>query len=308
MDMGTFIISLFAGGIKLGMPLTAAALGETYSQRSGVLSIGLEGYMTLGAAFSFVGAYFSGNPWLGVLLGMAVGGLLGLLHAYLTVSRKLNQIVSGLGIYFLAVGIAAFLIFGIFHEFTGMPKILAFNPINIPVLGNIPAIGTIFFRHGALTYLTFALVPGLWYVLYKTKLGLKIRAVGEYASGSDAAGVNVTNTRYICATLSGIMGGLGGSALALEINRTFVQGMVAGRGFIVMAAVVLGGWNPARALGACVLFGLVDAFQFRMQALAWWGIPWEIWAMTPYIVTIVALLAVRQVRVPKELCVPYSRE
>jgi len=121
-------------------------------------------------------------------------------------------------------------------------------------------------------------------------------------------GVNVNATRYICTVLSGLMSGLAGAALCLEINRTYGAGMVAGRGFIVLAAVVLGNWDPLRVLGACLLFGFVDAFQFRMQVLGWWGVPYEFWIMTPYIVTIAALLAVRRVRIPRELCIPYFRE
>lgn len=308
MEIAPFLLLFLAGGIRLAVPLMAAALGETFAQRSGVLSVGIEGYMTFAAAASFLGSYYSGSVWFGLLTGMAAGGLLSLIHAYFSITRGLNQIVSGLGVMFLGMGLACFFIWGIFHEFVGMPVVAYFKPIDIPILSQLPIIGQILFQHGALTYICFLLVPLLWFVLERTKFGLRTRAAGEFAAGSDTMGVNVSITRYINTVLSGVMSGLSGAALCLEINHTYAGGMVAGRGFIVLAAVVLGNWSPVRAFGACLLFGLVDAFQYRMQILGWWGIPWEFWIMTPYIVTIAALLAVRRVRMPRELCIPYFRE
>lgn len=308
MEIAPFMLLLFAGGIRLAVPLMAAALGETFAQRSGVLSIGIEGYMGFAAAISFLGSYYLDSAWLGLLMGMAGGGLLSLIHAYFSVTRGLDQIVSGLGLVFLGLGTACFLVWGTFHEFVGMPVVACFDRIEIPMLGQLPIIGPILFRHGALTYIGFLLVPLLWFVLERTKFGLRTRAVGEFARGADTMGVNVTITRYMGAVLSGVMSGLAGAALTLEINHTFATGMVAGRGFIVLAAVVLGNWSPVRVFGACLLFGLVDAFQYRMQILGWWGVPYEFWIMTPYIVTIAALLAVKRVRMPRELCIPYFRE
>lgn len=308
MEIAPFMLLLFGGGIRLAMPLVGAALGETFAQRSGILSVGIEGYMGFAAAASFLGSYYTGSAWLGLLVGMAAGGVLGLIHAYFSITHGLDQIVSGLGLMFLGLGAACFLIYGAFHEFPGIPEVAFFDPIDIPILTQLPVIGQMLFHHGALTYICFLLVPLLWFVLYRTKFGLRTRAIGEFAAGADSMGVNVSITRYRCTVLSGVMSGLAGADLCLEISRIFVNGMVAGRGFIVLAAVVLGNWNPVRIFGACLLFGLVDAFQFRMQVLDWWGVPWEFWIMTPYIVTIVALLAVRRVRMPRELCVPYLRE
>jgi len=308
MDTATFILLLFAGGIRLSVPLMAAALGETFAQRSGVLSIGIEGYMHIAAAFSFIGSYYTGSAWLGLLIGMAAAGLFGLIHAYFSVKRGLSQIVSGLGLVFLGSGMSCLLIWGTFHDFAGMPVVAAFERLNIPVLSQLPVVGPILFNHGALTYITFLAVPLLWFVLYRTKFGLRTRAVGEFAAGADTMGVNVTTNRIICTVLSGVMSGLAGAALALEINQTYTAGMIAGRGFVVLAAVALGNWNPVRILGACLLFGFVDAFQFRMQILGWWGVPYEVWIMTPYIVTIAALTGIRRVRIPRELCIPYFRE
>jgi ABC-type uncharacterized transport system permease subunit len=308
MEMGPFLLLLFAGGIRLAVPLMVASLGETFAQRSGVLSVGIEGYMTFAAAASFLGSYYTGSAWLGVLMGMAAGGSLGLINAYFCVTHGLDQIVSGLGLVFLGEGAACCVIWSAFAEFAGMPKIAYFQPIDIPILSQLPIIGPILFCHGILTYIGFLLVPSLWFVLERTKFGLRTRAVGEFAAGSDTMGVNVSVTRYICTVLSGVMSGLAGAALCLEISQTYSDGMVAGRGFIILAAVVLGNWSPVRVFGACLLFGLVDAFQYRMQILGWWGVPWEFWIMTPYIATIAALLVVRRVRMPRELCIPYFRE
>ena len=308
MEMAPFFLSLFAGGIRLAMPLVAAALGETFAQRSGVLSVGIEGYMTLAAAASLLGSYYTGSAWLGLLAGMAAGGLLALIHAYFCVTHGLDQIVSGLGLMFLGMAVACMVIWASFAGFAGMPAIACFERIDIPILGQLPIVGQILFHHGALTYISFLLVPLLWFVLERTKFGLRTRAVGEFAAGSDTMGVNVSVTRYICTVFSGVMSGLAGAVLCLEINHTFFNGMVAGRGFIIIAAVVLGNWSPVRVFGACLLFGLLDAFQYRMQILGWWGVPYEFWIMTPYIITIAALLAVRRVRMPRELCIPYFRE
>lgn len=308
MDTNTFAVLLVAGGIRLSVPLLAAALGETFAQRSGVLSIGMEGYMHIAAALSFIGSYYTGSAWLGLLLGLVAGGVLGLIHAFFSVKHGLNQIVSGLGLVFLGSGLSCLMIWGVFHDFAGMPVVATFDHLNIPTLSQLTVVGPILFQHGALTYIGFALVPILWFVLYRTKFGLRTRAVGEFASGADTMGVNVTTTRIICTVISGLTSGLAGSALALEINRTYTAGMIAGRGFIVLAAVALGNWDPLRVLGACILFGFVDAFQFRMQVLGWWGVPYEVWIMTPYIVTIIALMVIRRVRIPRELTVPYFRE
>jgi len=308
MDTSAFVILILAGGVRLSVPLLAAGLGETFAQRSGVMSIGMEGYMHVAAAVAFIGSYYTGSAWLGLLIGLVAGGVMGSIHAFFSVKHGLNQIVSGLGLVFLGSGISCLLIWGTFYDFAGMPEVATFEQINIPMLSQLPGIGPILFQHGALTYIGFALVPILWFVLYRTKFGLRTRAVGEFASGADTMGVNVTTTRMICTVISGMMSGLAGAALTLEINHTFLAGMVAGRGFIVLAAVALGNWDPLRLLGACLLFGFVDAFQFRMQLLGWGGIPYEVWIMLPYIVTIVALIVVRKVRMPRELTVPYFRE
>lgn len=303
-----FGVALAAGGIRLASVLALASLGETFSQRSGVLNIGLEGYMQLGTIVAFSTAFYTGNPWLGLLAAMAAGTALSLIHAFLSITLGAQQMVAGIGINFFAAGLMCLMNARVFEPLPVFPTVACFNPIAIPGLSQIPGIGPVLFQHPPITYILFALVPLFWFILYRTKFGLQVRAAGEFASGSDTMGVNVYRIRYLCTLLSGVMGGLAGGFLSLGVARSFQGGMVAGRGFIALATIVLGNWNPVRVFGACVLFGMIDAFQYRMQILEWGGVPYELWLMLPYIVTIGALLATRRVRVPRELCIPYIRE
>jgi len=303
-----FFVLLAAGGIRLASVLALASLGETFSQRSGVLNIGIEGYMTLGTIFGFATAFYTGNPWLGLLAAIASGAILSLIHGYLSITLGVNQMVAGIGIVFFASGLMCLTNARVFEPLPIFPTVECFTPVDVPILSRIPIIGPILFQHSPVTYILFFLVPLFWFILYRTKFGLKIRAAGEFASGSDTMGVNVYRVRYICTLLSGVMGGLAGGFLSLGVARSFQGGMVAGRGFIVLAAIVLGNWNPLRVALACLLFGMVDAFQYRMQILEWGGIPYAFWLMLPYLVTIGALVVTRRVRVPRELTIPYLRE
>ena len=303
-----FIVSLAAGGIRLTSVLALASLGETFSQRSGVLNIGLEGYMNLGAVAGFLTTLFTGNPWLGLLIAMVAGAALSLIHGYLSITLGAPQMVVGIGIIFFAMGFQDLMADRTLTPLPMLPTVEYLNPVDIPILSRIPIIGPILFQHSPVIYILFFLVPLFWFILYRTKFGLRIRAAGEFASGSDTMGVNVFRVRYITTLLSGAMGGLAGGFLSLGIARSFQENMVSGRGFIVLAAIVLGNWNPVRVVLASLLFGMVDAFQYRMQILQWGGIPYAFWLMLPYLVTIGALLATRKVRVPRELTIPYLRE
>jgi ABC-type uncharacterized transport system permease subunit len=303
-----FFTTVTAGGVRLASVLALASLGETFSQRSGVLSIGLEGYMDLGTILGFAVAFYTGNPWLGLLAALAGGLMLSLIHGYLSVTLGVDQMVSGIGIIFFAEGLMCLINARVFETLPIFPTVECLNPVNIPLLSRIPVIGPILFQHSPMVYIIYFLVPLFWFVLYRTKFGLRIRAVGEFAAGADTTGVNVYRMRYIGALLSGVMGGLAGGFLSLGVARSFQGGMVAGRGFIVLAAIVLGNWNPLRIALACLLFGWVDAFQYRMQVAQWWQVPFAFWMMLPYLVTIVALIAMRRVRVPRELTIPYLRE
>ena len=302
-----FLAGLIAAGIRLAIPLVLAGLGEALSQRSGVLSVGIEGYMALATITGFIGSYFTGSPWLGLLIGMIAGGVLGLIHGYLCVNLGLSQLIVGLGLMFFGNGLSDL---GHFLAFGGnvAPKGVYFQPVHIPVLSEIPFFGPVLFQYPVFTYITFLLIPLFWFVLYKTQFGLKVRAVGSFTKAADASGSNVNMIRLICCIVSGMMSGLAGSFLVLGVAFNFLEGMVAGRGFIVLAAIVLGNWNPIGVLLASLLFGMIDAFQYRMQIEQWGGIPVQFWIMLPYIVAILVLICIRRVKVPPELTIPYLRE
>ncbi|MFC2024210.1 ABC transporter permease [Chloroflexota bacterium] len=304
----SFASTLASGGIRLASVLGLASLGETLSQRSGVLNIGLEGYMTIGTITAFATSFATGNPWLGLLAAIAAGATLSLVHAFLSISLGVQQMVSGIGIIFFAQGIVSLMDARVFELLPVFPVVAMFEPIPLPLLSQIPNVGPVLFNHPPITFILFGLVPLFWFILYRTKIGLQIRATGEFASGSDTMGINVYRIRYISTLLSGAMGGLAGGYLSLGVAQSFQSGMVAGRGYIALATIVLGNWNPARVFGACVLFGMIDALQYRMQILAMGGIPHEVWLMLPYIVTVGALMVTRGVRVPRELTIPYLRE
>jgi len=303
-----FFITLFASGIRLGTVLMLSAFGETLSQRSGVLNIGIEGYMAFATLMAFAGSYWTGNPWLGVLLAVATAGAISLIHGYLCITWGFSQMVSGIGINLFAEGLTCFMNAKIFGHLRMLPSVKGFESIHIPLLSQIPIIGTILFRQSLIVYITFLLLPVFYFILYRTNFGLMTHAVGENAKASDTMGINVSKIRYICTFLSGLMSGLAAAYLSLGVSHSFQGGMVAGRGFIVLAIVVLGNWNPAKVVGASLLFGIVDAFQYKMQILKYWGISSSFWLMLPYLVTIGALLIARKTRQPSELTIPYLRE
>ncbi|MFC2024209.1 ABC transporter permease [Chloroflexota bacterium] len=303
-----FVSTLASGGIRLASVLGLSSLGETFSQRSGVLNIGLEGYMTIGTIVAFATTFTTGNPWIGLLAAIAAGTALSLVHAFLSINLGVQQMVSGIGITFLASGLMCLINARTFEPLPIFPDVNVFYPIPIPFISQIPHVGSVLFNHPPITYILFGLVPVFWFILYRSKIGLQIRSAGEFASGADTVGVNVYRVRYLTTLLSGAMGGLAGGYLSLGVAQSFQSGMVAGRGYIALATVVLGNWNPARVFGACVLFGMIDALQYRMQILAMGGVPHEVWLMLPYIVTVVALMVTRGVRVPRELTIPYLRE
>ncbi|GAH41991.1 unnamed protein product, partial [marine sediment metagenome] len=201
-----FFIPLAAGGVRLASVLALASLGENLSQRAGVLGIGLEGYMNFGTIIGFATAFYTGNPWLGLLAAIAAGAILSLIHGYLSITLGVEQMVSGIGIIFLAMGLMCFTFSKVFMPLPIFPTVNCLNPVDVPLLSQIPGIGPIFFQHSPVTYIIYFLVPLFWFILYRTKFGLKIRAAGEFASGSDTMGVNVYRVRYICVLLSGVMG------------------------------------------------------------------------------------------------------
>ena len=301
----TVFIGILASGIRLATPYLYAAIGETFGQRSGVLNLGVEGQMLLGAFAAFYISYTTGNLWLAVLVAMLVGALMGLAMAFVTVNLQAQQGISGIGFYLFGLGASDLL----FQKLVGTVKIAAsFPKIHIPVLSDIPVLGEIFFGHHILVYLAFALVPVAWFVLNKTTLGLKIRAAGENPEAADSLGVSIAGIRYFTIVLGGILSGVAGASLSIAQSNVFQQGMTSGIGFIAVALVYFGGWRPWGVLGGALLFSMVNSLQLWIQVLGV-PIPSDIAVMMPYVLTILVLvLSVSRVRGPSALTKPFERE
>jgi simple sugar transport system permease protein len=263
--------------------------------------------MMLTGAFSGVLATFAtGNPWIGVLASVLAGGLLGYLHAVLTVKFGGNQIVSGTGINLLALGATGYMCKIVWGSRGASQSVQGLESISIPLLKDIPFLGEIIGNQTALVYISFLVVVLSYILLFKTPLGLRIRAVGEHPAAADTAGVDVYKTKYICVVLSGMLAGLGGAFLSLGHLNLFVLGMTGGRGFIALAAMILGGWTPFGALGASFLFGFADALQMRLQSVA--ALPSQIILTLPYILTIVVVAVFARKRSPPSDYKPYIKE
>ncbi|NLC04508.1 MAG: ABC transporter permease [Tissierellia bacterium] len=303
----TFLIALLSASIRLSVPILLAALGGMYSERAGVVNIGLEGIMLVGAFAGVVGSYFSGSQWIGALLAMVSGMAIAYLFALTTVKIKMNQIVSGVAINMLGIGLTSFLFRALFGITTVPITVKSFATYNVPILSKIPILGEVFFKQTPLVYIAFLLVPISSYILYKTSWGLNIRTVGEHPMAADTVGIPVDKVRTICVLISGLLAGLGGCFLSLGQFNMFVDNMVSGRGFIAVAAVIFGKWNPKGILMASLIFGIADALQIRLQ-IADIGIPYQFLLMFPYLLTVIAVTGiVGKTVAPKALGNPYVK-
>lgn len=259
------------------------------SERSGVINIGLEGMMLMGAFGAAVGSYFYG-PWTGILIGIAIGGLMGLLHAFMSVTVKANQIISATAINIFAVGfpnIMVPIIWPGYHAIT--PVVPVIKDIRLPLIADLPVIGPIIGNQNPIVYIALILVPIINYFLFRTPLGLRIRSVGEHPKAADTLGINVVKMRYIAVISSGFLAGLGGAFLSIAYQSQFSRAMTQGRGFIGLAAMIFGRWKPVGAFIACLLFGFADALQASAQS-AGVPIPPELLLAAPYVLTLVALV------------------
>ena len=298
------LIGLAFSGIRLATPYLYAAIGETLAQRSGVLNLGVDGIMLMGAYAAFYVALTTGNVWLGIAAAALVGLLMGLLMAFVSVTLKAEQGISGIGLYLFGLGLSSLL----FKVTLGTVKtIVGFRPVHLPVLSDLPIVGEIFFQHSLPVYGAFLLVPLAWWLLEKTTWGLKIRAVGQNPAAADSLGVNVDRVRYFCVTAGGVLAGIAGASLSIALTNLFQENLTAGQGFIAVALVYFGGWKPFGVLGGAMLFSFVNALQLWMQVL---NVPIEsdLAVMLPYVLTIVALaFAVNRVRQPAALTKPFVR-
>jgi ABC-type uncharacterized transport system permease subunit len=302
-----FTAAFFAAGVRLSTPLICAAIGGIFSERSGVVNIGLEGMMLTGAFAGIVGAFFSGDPWIGVLVAMLAGGLMGLLHAFLSVTVRANQIVSGIAINILAAGVTTYSL-RVIWGLSDKPQVQGFSQWHLPVLGSIPFLGEVLFQHIPLVYVAFLIVPIAHFVLFRTSWGLSVRAVGEHPRAADTLGIGVLRTRYLCVAISGMLAGLGGAFLSIGQLQTFLEDMSAGKGFIALAALIFGKWMPGRTLVACLLFGCAQAASVRIPALNYSVSP-QLLSMFPYLLTFLAFVGlVGKTTPPAASGIPYEKE
>ena len=303
-----FIINLLASTIRIAAPILLTSLGEIFTEKSGVLNIGLEAQMLVGALAGFAGAYYTGNNWLGLLIGLAGGVLMSLLFAFMTVTLRTDQIVVGITMNIFALGLTTFIYRIMFGVAFIPPTVKPMQEISIPGISTLPFIGPILFQQKLLVYIIFLLVPIAYFMLNRTTTGLKIRAVGEHPLAAETTGINVRLTRYLCIMLSGVGAGLSGAFLAIGQLARFSDNMAAGRGFIALAIVIFGQWKPYRAAIAALIFGFSDALQLSLQAVGL-RIPEEFLRMIPYLVTIIAMMVVaRQKSTPTALATPYVKE
>jgi general nucleoside transport system permease protein len=284
------VVALLAASIRLAMPVAFATLGGVVAERSGVYNIGLEGMILTGALGSAIGSYATGSPWGGLFAGVLAGALNGLLLALLAVTFRVNQLVAGIAINLFCLGLTGFLSRAVFGVSGGNHQVPGFAVTSIPGLSSIPIIGPVLFAQDPLVYALLGLVTLTWAALFLTPVGLSLRATGENPRAADSAGVNVVATRYIALTVSGGLAALGGCHLVLSQVFVFSEAMSAGKGFIALAAIILGRWHPGWATLAALFFGFCDAAQFRLQ-FAIPDVPYQIFQILPFVSALVALVS-----------------
>ncbi len=303
-------LSLLASMIRLSTPLILAALGGMYSERGGVINIALEGIMLAGAFTAAAVTVRVGNPWVGLASAAIAGLAVSLILAVAAIEFKADQVVVGTAINIMFLGVPA-LVSGALFESTGstpqLPREQTLPDWNVPVVGQVPVLSQLFSGHKPLVYLAFAMVPISYYVLFRTRFGLRLRAVGENPEAADTAGVSVARIRYAGVMLSGLLAGVGGAYLSIGQNSLFTRNMTAGRGFIALAALIFGKWHPVGAMLACLLFGLADAVAIRMQGVV--NIPVQMIQIIPYVLTLVVLAGfIGRATPPRSIGVPYIKE
>jgi len=298
------LVGIAHSGIRLAAPYLFAALGEMVGQRSGVLNLGVDGIMLMGAFAAFFVVFVTGNLWLAMMVALLVGALMGLLMAIISVTMQAEQGISGIGLYLFGLGLSSLL----FTMMIGsVASVSGFSALHIPILSDIPIIGEIFFDHSILVYLAYVMVPVSWFLLNRTTLGLKIRAVGQNPESADSLGVSVNRVRYATVIYGSAMAGVAGATLSIGLLNVFQVNMTNGLGFIAVALVYFGGWRSTGILAGALLFSTVSALQLWIQVLGV-GIPSDLAVMLPYVLTIVALaFTAGQVRQPAALTKPYER-
>jgi len=299
------LLATLASGIRLATPFLLAALGETIGQRSGVLNLGVEGVMLLGAYGAYYATLRTDSILFGILVSLIVGGVMGIVYGVVTLALKAEQGISGIGIFIFGLGLSDLL----FQKQVGTPTpIDGLGDVAVPFLGDLPWVGEVIFHQNVLVYVAFLLVPVLWYVINRTPFGLNVRAVGETPEAADSLGVSVDRTRYITIFVGNAMAGLAGGALALELG-IFQQNLTNGHGFIAIALVYFGAWRPSGVMAGAMVFGLVSATVLQWKTLGIVvGTTASIVGMFPAVLTILVLVLVsRRTGQPSALTRPFER-
>lgn len=302
------VIAFLSSDIRTAAPLLIAALGLLFNSRAGIVNIGGEGIMLVGAFSGVAFSYLTGNAWAGLAMAGIAGMVAGLLFAFMVITARADQTVVGTAINILGLALTTALTRILFGVNTAQPKIDAFSSFPVPLLHKIPLIGEILFNQNVFVYLAILLLPLSHFILFKTEAGLRIRAVGEHPRACDTVGINVYRVRYITMLVSGFLCGLAGAGVSLGLLSFFTENMIAGRGFIALAAVTFGKWKPVGALWAVLLFGAGEALQYRIQA-AGVDLPYEFLVMLPYLLTLLAVSGlVGRSKGPAAAGRPYVRE
>lgn len=302
-----FLVSLLSSTIRLATPILLPALGQIYTQRAGILNLGVEGTMTIGAVCGFITCFYSGSLWLGMLAGAMAGMVWSLLMALLSITLRANQVIAGTGLNILGMGIAAYLYRVVFGVRSLPPQVDPFPALHIPLLSDIPIIGPIFFDHNVIVFLAFLMVVFTWFMLEKTTYGLKIKVVGEHPRAADSKGISVAKVRYSAVMVGGLYAGFGGAFMSLAYMNLFTDNIISGRGFIAVSVVIFAHFKPVRAMWGALLFGLSSALQLRLQALGI-NVANQFMLMLPYVMTILALVvSSKNAQFPSAYTKPYSR-
>jgi len=303
--MEEVFVSVAQRTLITGTPLLLGTIGEVICERSGILNLGVEGMMAIGAVSAFIVTYISHNPWLGLLAGVIAGVLISMIHAFASISLQGNQVVSGLALTMLGLGISGL----VGKPYVGHPLTVKMKTVAIPFLSDIPVVGKIFFNQSPFFYMAMILAVAAWFVLEYTRLGIRIRSTGENPKATETQGINVDRIRYLCVLIGGGFAGMAGANLSISYSKSWFEGMTAGRGWVVIAITIFALWNPMRAVIGAFLFGGIFVLQYLLQPL---GISPNFLAMLPYMATLIVLILIslrgkRSVNAPEMLGEPYTR-
>jgi simple sugar transport system permease protein len=303
--MEEIVLSVVQRTLVAGTPLLLGTVGEIICERSGILNLGVEGVMAVGAVTAFIVTHHTGNPWLGLCAAIVAGVLISIVHAFASVTLQSNQVVSGLALTMLGLGMAGLL----GKPYVGKPLAIKINAMPIPFLSDIPVVGPVFFNQSPFFYMAVLLAVGAWFVLEHTLLGIRIRSTGENPKATETQGINVSRIRYLAVLVGGGFSAMAGAHLSISYSKSWIEGMTAGRGWIVIALTIFALWNPMRAIVGAFLFGGIFVLQYLLQPL---GISPNFLAMLPYLATLLVLLVgglrdSRRLSAPAMLAEPYRR-